>query len=175
MKSLTPSDFRAIILASGKGSRYGMPKSEAMLDGLLFSQRISQALLDAGVRDIVLAKDLETSSMFESLKQSILQNPDAPPYYIIWPVDHPLVQSQSLALLLESASQNPDCIIKPEFLGRHGHPILIPSHLDFYNPAYETLREVIRHSGIGTVIVPVDDPGVVRNINRPEDLSASPI
>lgn len=151
-----------------------MPKSEAMLDGLLFSQRINQALLDSGVRDIVLAKDLDTESMFESFKYCIRQAPAHPRFYIIWPVDHPLVQSSSLRALIEAASQNPDCIIKPDYRGTRGHPVLVPGNLDFFNSDYETLREVIRYSGRATVIVPVEDSGVVRNLNRPEDLNASP-
>ena len=170
MKNLTLSDFRAIILASGKGSRFGMPKSEASVDGLLFSQKVSQSLIDAGVRDILLVKDLNTGSMYDSLKETIMRDANPPEYYIVWPVDHPLVHCQSISALLEAAMQNPDCVVKPEYLGRRGHPILIPSKLDFASPAYETLRELIRHSGIGTVIVPVDDPGIIRNINRQEDL-----
>ncbi|MCD8479602.1 MAG: hypothetical protein LRZ88_04835, partial [Candidatus Cloacimonetes bacterium] len=35
LRNLTPSKLCAIILASGKGSRFGMPKSEARADGLL--------------------------------------------------------------------------------------------------------------------------------------------
>jgi CTP:molybdopterin cytidylyltransferase MocA len=173
LKSLTPSDFRAIILASGKGTRFGMPKSEAKIDGLLFSQKISQSLLESGVRDIVLAEDLDTSSMYETLQETIRKEIKAPPYYIVWPVDHPLVSSTSISLLIEGAIQNPDCIIKPEFRGKRGHPVLLPSTLDFLSPLYETLRELIRHSGKGTVILPVEDPGVILNINRPQDMDFS--
>jgi molybdenum cofactor cytidylyltransferase len=88
-------------------------------------------------------------------------------------VDHPLVSSTSISLLIEGATQNPDCIIKPEFRGKRGHPVLLPSTLDFLSPLYETLRELIRHSGKGTVILPVEDPGVILNINRPQDMDFS--
>jgi CTP:molybdopterin cytidylyltransferase MocA len=171
LKNLTPSDICAIILASGKGTRFGIPKSEAMVDGLLFSQMISRSLLETGIRNIVLAKDLETSSMLESLRRSIADIKGVFSHYLIWPVDHPFVHGSTLDILVESAVQNPDCIIKPEYLGRRGHPIIIPRNLDIQNPVYETLREILRHSGVGSVIVAVDDPGIMQNVNTLEDLN----
>ncbi|MCK9558210.1 MAG: hypothetical protein PHQ78_05690 [Candidatus Cloacimonetes bacterium] len=170
MKNLTLSDFCTIILASGNGSRFGMPKSEAKIGGLLFSQKISKSLLDVGLHNIVLAKDLDTSSMLDSLRITIAGIKKEFAYYLIWPVDHPMVQSSTVSILIETAIQNPDCIIKPEYIGRRGHPILIPAGLDIHNPVYETLREVLRHSGVGTVIVAVDDPGIIQNINTLDDL-----
>jgi len=172
--SLTLSDIQAIILASGSGSRYGMPKSQATVDGLLFSQKISQSLLQAGVKKIFLAEDMTTDSMLQTLQQAVSQIPDIPRQFLVWPVDHPLVKSQTISELFEVARQNPDCVIKPEYLGQRGHPILIPSTLDLQQQEYHSLRELIRYSGIGTVIVPVEDPAVVLNINKPDDLVQIP-
>ncbi|MCB5280047.1 MAG: NTP transferase domain-containing protein [Candidatus Cloacimonetes bacterium] len=147
-----------------------MPKSEAKVDGLLFSQRISRNLLDSGLHNIILAKSLDTPSMLDSLRKTLKNMTDIPSHLIIWPVDHPFVQSNTVQILVEYAMQNPDCIIKPEYRGRRGHPIIIPSDLDIHNPVYETLREVLRHSGVGTMIVAVEDQGILQNINTKDDL-----
>ncbi len=168
--NLTPSDIHAIILASGKGNRYGMPKSGASVDGLLFTQKISQSLLHAGFCNIFLAQDMDTDSMLETLQEAVSQISEVPELYMVWPVDHPLVKPSTIGELFLMAQENPDCVIKPEYQGQRGHPILIPSSLDLSKPGYHSLRELIRYSGIGTVIVPVEDPGIICNINKPEDL-----
>ncbi len=168
--SLTPSDLYSIILASGEGKRFGMPKSKAGFDGLLFSQRISQSLIDAGLRQIFIAEDLPTKSMLDTLREAQKMILGRPNLFLIWPVDHPFVHSETIHELFSVASANPDCVIKPEYHGKRGHPIIIPSALDLNDDQHQNLRDLIRYSGIGTVIVPVEDPGILMNINRPEDI-----
>jgi len=149
-----PFKTSAIILASGKGSRFGMPKSEASFEGLLFSQKISQSLMEAGIKDIILADDLETESMLDTLRESIRTLPEKPDCYLIFPVDHPFVLPETITALLQVAIANPDCVIKPEYRGLRGHPILIPAELDLSAPEHDNLRDIIRYSGLGTIIVP---------------------
>ena len=169
MPNSTPYKVTAIILASGQGLRYGKPKSEASIDGKLFSQKISTSLLEAGVRDIILADGEETASPLETLCVAVSKLYTKPDFYLIFPVDHPFVRSETISILLMSAFQNPDCVIKPEYFGRRGHPIIIPSSLDIFVEAEAGLREIIRHSGVATVIVPVDDAGIMQNVNQVQD------
>lgn len=169
MQTSIPYKVTAIILASGQGLRYGKPKSEASIDGKLFSQKISSSLLEAGVRDIVLADAEETASPLETLRVAVSKLHARPDFYLIFPVDHPFVSSETISILLATAYENPDCVIKPEFRGRRGHPIIIPASLDIFAEAEAGLREIIRHSGIATVIVPVDDAGIMQNVNHLQD------
>lgn len=170
MQNSTPFKVTAIILASGKGTRYGQPKSEASVDGKLFSQKISASLLEAGVRDIVLAEDEDTASSLDTLRAAVSKLETKPDSYLVFPVDHPFVKSETISILLQSAFQNPDCVIKPEFRGQRGHPIIIPSSLDIYAQAEAGLREIIRYSSIATVIVPVEDAGILQNVNHMQDI-----
>ncbi|MCB5262413.1 MAG: NTP transferase domain-containing protein [Candidatus Cloacimonetes bacterium] len=169
MQTSIPYKVTAIILASGKGLRYGQPKSEASIDGKLFSQKISASLLDAGIRDIVLADDEDTASPLDTLRAAVSKLETKPDFYLIFPVDHPFVSSETISILLGTAFQNPDCVIKPEFRGQRGHPIIIPSTLNIYAEAEAGLREIIRYSSIATVIVPVEDAGIMQNVNYLQD------
>lgn len=170
MQTSIPYKVTAIILASGQGQRYGRPKSEASVDGLLFSQKISASLLEAGIRDIVLADAEETASPLDTLRAAVSKLETKPDFYLVFPVDHPFVSSETISILLVSAYENPDCVIKPEFRGSRGHPIIIPSSLNIYAEAEAGLREIIRHSGIATVIVPVEDAGIMQNLNHLQDM-----
>ena len=167
LRNLTPSKLCAIILASGKGSRFGMPKSEARVDGLLFSELIIRSLKVAGVDSIICAKDYHTPSMLETIRQaSAEQSAD---FYIIFPVDHPFVQSETLRLLLAEIAT--DTIIKPSYKGRSGHPIIIPSSLDLsIDDDGEGLKGIMQKSALPIRYVEVEDIGILRNINRPDDL-----
>nr|MDK2851286.1 molybdenum cofactor cytidylyltransferase [Candidatus Cloacimonadota bacterium] len=160
----------AIILASGKGSRFGMPKSKASFNGSLFSQKIMETLVSGGIEEIYLADDLKTDSMLDTIRQSISSLKEAADCYLIFPVDHPFVLSETISTMLQVSRANPDCVIKPEYRGHRGHPIIIPANLDLNDCQYDNLRDLIRYSGIATLIVPVEDPGILMNINHPEDI-----
>lgn len=165
-----PCKISAIILASGQGSRFGKPKSEASLEGSLFSQKIRKTLVSGGIKEIFLADALKTESMLDTIRQSILSLKETADCYLIFPVDHPFVLPETISTLLQAATANPDCVIKPEYRGHRGHPIMIPAKLDIFASEHDNLRDIIRYSGVGTVIVPVNDPGITINVNTPQDL-----
>jgi len=166
----TPYRIIAVILASGKGSRFGQPKSEASVDGMRFSEHIMHTLNAAGIEDIILARDYHTASMLGTLRKAVAER--KADYYMIFPVDHPFVQADSVRVLL--AALLPDTILKPVFDGHSGHPIIIPATLDLNrDDSGEGLKGIIRGSGMPCKYIAVDDPGILRNINRPEDLWVS--
>ncbi len=87
----------------------------------------------------------------------------------VLPVDHPLVQAETIRKL--GAAEGGAVIAS--FRGKHGHPIVIDRSIvasivagDLNGP---TMREVLRE--IVAVDLEVDDPGVVANCNTPESLS----
>lgn len=170
MLNSIPYKVTAIIIASDKSARRGQPQPETSIDGKLFSQKIISSLLDAGVRDIVLANHEDAASPLDTLRAAVSKLETKPDLYLIFPEDHPLVSSQTISILLQSAFQNPDCVIKPEFRGYRGHPIIIPSSLDIYAEAEAGLREIIRYSSIATVIVPVDDAGIMQNLSYTKEI-----
>jgi CTP:molybdopterin cytidylyltransferase MocA len=167
LRNSTPSKLCAIILASGKGSRFGMPKSEARTEGLLFSELIMRSLKAAGVECIILAQDYHTDSMLETLREAISRQ--SAEFYLIFPVDHPFVQSETLSLLI--AAMAPDTIIKPSYKGRCGHPVIIPATLDLsLDDGGNGLKGIMQNARMPIQYIEVDDFGILRNINRPDDL-----
>lgn len=148
-----------------------MPKSEASIDGQKFPEIISQSLQQVGISDILVAKGLETESMLDTLKHSIHKREAVYDFCIVFPVDHPFVSIQTIKKLLEMAFLNPDSVIRPSFQNHLGHPIIIPKCLDIHSNDFSLgLKGIIRHSNVPCVDVPVDDYGILRNINTKEDL-----
>jgi len=161
----------AIILASGKGSRFGMPKAEALLEtGETFLQRVQSLVRDAGFEGIRSVVGCDTPDMLSSLRQGISECPGVDAY-LVFPVDFPLVSQETLQILKEACAEYPGIVIKPSFRGTKGHPIIIPGNIDL-SAEDETggLAELIRRQGLTVLEVPVEDPGILRNINYPGDL-----
>lgn len=166
LRNSTPYKVTAIILASGKGSRYGQPKSEAMLDGKLFSDIITDTLRAAGLESIVLADHCASSSMLETLKQTISALPVPADFYLVIPVDHPHVHTSTVVALI--AALHPGIIVKPVYHGQSGHPVIIPAALDLSASEHaEGLRGIIAASLCPKKFVEVEDPGILININHP--------
>lgn len=93
---------------------------------------------------------------------------------IVHPVDHPLVSPPTIRGLAECHRRVPACILIPQYRGRKGHPALFPSR--FYPclreaPLEEGARWVVRHHPASTRLLPVEDAGILANLNRPGDLS----
>jgi CTP:molybdopterin cytidylyltransferase MocA len=62
-------------------------------------------------------------------------------------------------------------VIRPSCNGKTGHPVLIPSSLDlFIDDNEEGLASIIRTQAKGIIDLPVEDKGILLNINRPENL-----
>ena len=158
-----------IIPASGKGIRYGMPKADALLEsGLSFSQTIVNTCQSAGLKDIELVRLADCPDMLSGIQTGISRRPGYS-HYLIFPVDHPHVMPQSLITLCAKATAHPGKVIRPSYRGKTGHPILIPSSLDLNTDSAVGLAGIIRESGMPIIDIPVDDPGILRNLNHPGD------
>ena len=84
-------------------------------------------------------------------------------------VDHPAVQSETIAALL---AEPPAPLRVPRYSGRHGHPIvfaraLIPEFLAV--PAGSSAKEVVTRHTTAAAYVDVQDPGILADI---DDLDA---
>lgn len=94
---------------------------------------------------------------------------------LVFPVDHPYVLNRTVEALLRRSREKPGHFIKPVFGGRGGHPVVVPSGAFgaiLHAPPTSSLRAVIAQHGIPVDRLEVDDEGVVRNMNTPEDLHA---
>lgn len=92
--------------------------------------------------------------------------------FILHPVDHPLVTEKTIRILVANHERIPHCILIPEFEGRRGHPVLIPSK--YYAevrtaPLAEGARWVVRANRAANHLVPVSDRGVLLNVDTKEE------
>jgi CTP:molybdopterin cytidylyltransferase MocA len=164
----------ALIPAAGKGSRYGMPKVDALYNGITFSQMILNTLQSAGIETSYIIRDIETPDMLASLKvgmntfHSQAVHPDG---WLIWPVDHPTVKAETVKLLIQFFATHTNSVIIPCHNSHSGHPIIIPASLALPDyPLPNGLKDVIMLSHFPVHHVEVDDPAILHNINTPEEV-----
>jgi CTP:molybdopterin cytidylyltransferase MocA len=88
------------------------------------------------------------------------------------PVDHPLVDVSTYRTLIERWNEQCDRMVIPRYEGRKGHPAIFPSRL--YKPLLHDdleggARDLIYCEIDRVLFVPVNDPGVIEDIDTPED------
>jgi CTP:molybdopterin cytidylyltransferase MocA len=109
-----------------------------------------------------------------SVRASLPRLPAGAAGILLFPVDHPLVGPAVVRALREAFSARPDAeVVVPVHGGRRGHPSIFAARLFPEIAALgddEPLRTVLRRPGRAVVEVPVADEGVLRNLDRPEDL-----
>ncbi|MCF7791390.1 MAG: NTP transferase domain-containing protein [Victivallales bacterium] len=178
----------ALILAAGKGSRIGLPKWKLEYNGISFLNIIKNSLKKNGINCIYCT--YRTNSKPDISEIYYLENKEpelgmfSSVYYgtrevsstdgiLIWPVDHPFVEENTVTVLFEKFIKNPDKVIKPIFEKAGGHPIILPwkliEKIKFrdYNGG---LRQFINDSGTDILKVPLADPNILKNINTKTDL-----
>ncbi|MFI5166066.1 MAG: NTP transferase domain-containing protein [Thermoanaerobaculales bacterium] len=183
--------FAGVILAGGRGERYGGPKALACLpDGRTFLAACAGCFTAAGAEPIVatLPPDIAVPAvahlvtitlpsaglaMYDSLRLGLQRALEDIGWtaVVLLPVDHPLVGPETIRALAAVAAE----AAIPSYRGKHGHPVLLSRSLAegiaggiLTGP---TLREVLREAG--AVDVAVEDAGVTANCNTPEALAAA--
>ncbi len=183
----------AIILAAGEGSRIGTPKALLKANGRSFIERVIDTLIIAGIEDItvVLGADAEnTKTLIDTSVVEVVYNPDYSGGQFssikkavenirpigdiaIFPVDHPLVEPNTVSLLIEASSTDKgNKAFIPVYKGRNGHPVLLKKQLvkDIINAERDTtLRDIIWKDPSVIHRVIVDDPGIIMDIDTPND------
>lgn len=91
--------------------------------------------------------------------------------YLILPGDMPLVQTETLQAVASRFARGR--IVVPTFQGHRGHPVLFAS--DFHQDLLALTgdhgaRPVIEQHAAAVIEVEVDDPGILSDVDTPEDL-----
>ena len=180
----------AVIVGAGAGKRFGGPKAVATLpDGRRFLDAIAETAMHAGLDPIVavLPPGVEPfpnvrvvrnanpdSEQIVSVRLGLAQLTSSPVIgAIVWPVDHPFVQLESVLAVLDEARRSAAPIVVPVYDGHRGHPTFF--HRDVWRElmtvAEGGARSVVRGAAERVADAEVPDPGVVRGVNTPEDLS----
>jgi len=180
--------YAGLILAAGESSRMGSPKAllefrgETFLDRLLhcFSSQCSPVIvvlghepevIRAGVRSpgdavFVLNPDYQRGQ-FSSMQCGLRALPADSEGVVFTPVDHPNVEPATVARLVASGAT----IAIPQYLGRHGHPILfsrslIPEFLAL--PPDSQARSITRAHAGEIQYIDVADAGILDDIDDPD-------
>lgn len=173
-----------------------MGRSKALLDasGAPFLQRAVATLRDGGCAEVVVvvrSEDGPEAALARELGTRVVLNrqPEDGPIssiraalslldshaqaILVLPVDHPGVKSDTVRELVNAAAAHPDAaVVVPRHGSRRGHPALFRREVfaELCDPALEGgARTVVRREPARVLEVPVGDPGVVGDIDTPED------
>lgn len=185
--STAPAGAAAIVLAAGRARRYGRDKRlepvgamPMFLHAALRLQRIADTLVVLGPEDEQQARLLiehgvdfvhcpqAAQGMGHSLACGVARRSEAAGWFVM-PADMPFIQTATLEALARAACE---CeLAAPMFHLRRGHPVWFARR---YLPQLLALSgdrgaRAILEAG-EPLLVPVDDPGCVWDVDRPEDL-----
>jgi CTP:molybdopterin cytidylyltransferase MocA len=184
----------AIFLAAGSSGRMGRPKALLEYNNSTFIDHILSCLKSAGCKPIVTVLGrhadiiLEKSSaageeyvinehpergMFSSIQLGMKSLPAETNGTLIVLTDHPAVLQTTYDALAAQAVSNPGKIIIPQLKNRHGHPVYIGRKFfeQFLNAADSlTARDIIHKNRDYVQYLEINDPGILKDIDYPEDL-----
>ena len=198
------SRLEAIVLAAGRGARFGGGKLTApwrggvLLDGALaaaFAAPVRSLTVvsgaDLGVETaarayagrggqgerlrIVHAADY-ARGLSASLRAGVASLPPDACGAFVFLGDMPMVPRGVLEPLAEALASGAPAAA-PTFAGRRGHPALFSRHLFARLLALEGdegARQVLSGLGDSVALVPTDDPGVLFDVDLPEDVRRPP-
>ena len=189
----------AVVLAAGAGTRLGgVPKALLVHHERTFLQHIVDTLrtVEGGPCIVVVGPPYgevvgEHARSITGIEIVVVENPDPSRGMAssialgfaalqgrrsrvydayLWPVDHPFVKHETLAALGAAVKD----AARPTYQGRGGHPPLIA------RPMWQRFATCDQIEGGARAVmakldvahVPVDDPGVVRDVDTPEDRQA---
>ncbi len=181
----------AIVPAAGLGERMGQDKALIELGGEAAIERVVATCRAAGVHDVMVVRRedaaplpdgldvqvVKTSGkgeMSDSLRIALLKLPRDAEAVAVFPVDHALVEADTL-LALRAMLQRDGCSIAlPLYRGRPGHPVVMErSVFNEIDLGDRTLRDVIRREPSRVEVIATANHWVRADLDRPEDLRAA--
>ena len=184
----------AIVPAAGAAARFGGPKLAVDVGGRTLLDRTIESLLDGGFTEVIVVvppvapwmseirslrdprvstvvNDDPSRGMFSSIQAGVRAAMTAP--IGVLPGDMPFVRVATITQLLAAAAGGTGSVV-PRYDGRRGHPIVMPAAVRAAiaaAPAGGNLKDVLTRPPQFRIDLDVDDPGVLRDVDRPEDLS----
>jgi molybdenum cofactor cytidylyltransferase len=181
--------FVAIVLAAGRGERFGGGKLAALLAGRpLLDHAVDLALASPAAEVIVVARPgtvappdprihlvtLSSAALSDSLQAGLAAAQDLVSEAagaLIFLGDMPLVPGDMGARLIAAIGEAPAAL--PEWRGKPGHPVLLA------RSAFALADGLVGDEGLGRALrglagvvrLPTGDEGVVLDVDRAEDLA----
>lgn len=171
----------------------GRPKQLLPLDGRPLIEHALRTLAASGVDEIVLVAGSlynELAPLCRRYRARIVRNADLQgdmagsvrlglsaaridtSGILIFPADYPKITAETIDRLIAEHGQTPKDILVPTCGGRRGHPVIFPRYLLKGIGSSITLRDVMRLHAAHVRHVPVDDAGILLDIDTPEEYAA---
>jgi xanthine dehydrogenase accessory factor len=184
----------AIVLAAGQATRFGQCKQLITLSGKALLQHVLDNLAQSKIDEVVVVLGARAEEIREQIqfgKARVLMNPDyangmstsiqaglrainADAAMIVL-ADQPLVASRTLDLLIDEYRRSKPSVVIPTFNGFRGNPVIVDRSL------FAEMMGIRGDIGCRSIfgnhpvhMLPVDDRGVITDIDTPEDLSGAP-
>lgn len=182
-----------ILLSAGLSSRFGSPKALAKINGETAIEHLLNTLIPLKLGEIIVV----LGASAEEIKPRILKHKKVTVVYnkdykigqtssfkagvknissestgiMLLPVDYPLVKKETFGLLIKHFLKKRPLILIPTFKNRKGHPPLFASSLRKEFLALEDNAGIntVIHNHPETILLPVDDPGVIQTFNTKEE------
>jgi molybdenum cofactor cytidylyltransferase len=193
----SPSDLppvEAILLAAGESRRMGFPKPLLRLGSRTFIEVLIAAILPNVARLIVVI-GAHGRAVREAIPADpgilVVENPDylrgqlssikaGLPHVgpqasaaLIHLADHPMVRAATFAAVIDGYRRLGKPIVIARYRGRRGHPVVFARELFgelAAAPDDQGARVVVDADPARVAYVDVDDPGVLTDLDTPEDL-----
>ena len=181
-----------VVLAAGRSTRMGTPKPLVPLEGRPLLEHLLAAPVVREFRAVVVVLGHDAAAVLPvadrcGCRHVVNPDPDrgrtssvqiglealgAPVGAVfVQPVDCPLVLPETYLAL--AGAIGPADVAVPQYRGHGGHPPLVSAALVPRVRAAgpdEPLRKLLEAPDVRRELVDVDDPGVLVNVDRPEDL-----
>ncbi len=173
--------------------RMGKPKLLLPLNGKPLIEHSLHTLSDGGANPIVLvvgalynelapigdaygAQTVRNTDSDGDMASSVLTGlrfiPPGTTGVLILPGDYPRISPQTVNALMLQHRQDPSHILIPQYGEKRGHPTLFPTALLKDLGKDRNLRDIINAHPNSIRIVHVNDPGILHDIDTPEDYAA---
>ncbi|MFP4226922.1 MAG: NTP transferase domain-containing protein [Desulfobacterales bacterium] len=184
------AELGAILLAAGASKRMGKIKQLLPVRDEPAVRFCIRQMLDAGIESIVVVLGAERdkirpviadlpvgialnlrlkSHMAESVSKGLTQMPGSVTGIMVALCDHPLVSAQTYAALAACHYKAPDQILLPVYQDRGGHPTVFPRMLCSAVDRGIALNRVVHANPDRVCRIPINDPGIVQDMDTPAD------
>lgn len=183
----------AVLLAAGASRRMGRPKLQLDLKGRTVLERAVDGLLASPVELVLVVAPPDSRgalAAYDDTRLRVLSNPhpedgmassirvgmEAIPLatraVLLALADKPLVSPDTVAAVVERFERTGAPIVYPTYRGQQGHPVLVASSLFAELGQLEGdvgAKSLLKEHSVEAVAVPCDDPGVLLDIDSPDD------